>query len=132
MSMGGALHPIPNPPHQCAAVGAGHSSAFTSAMARLPSWYIFVAAATWGIALATQQPFASPTTKLLQTDTLLSASFLSFVDEIRKNGSIPGISIGVVRLGEDKQPIVQLASSGRKTEGGNGHDLTPDVCRPFI
>ncbi|TBU36177.1 beta-lactamase/transpeptidase-like protein [Dichomitus squalens] len=52
---------------------------------------------------------------------------LSYVDEIRQNGTIPGISIGVVRLGENKEPIIQLASSGRKTEEGNGHDLTPDT-----
>ena len=101
-------------------------------MTRLFVRYILAATATWGVVSATQQPFTAPTTKLRQTDSLLSAPFLSFVDEIRQNGSIPGISIGVVRLGEDKEPFVQLASSGRKTEEGNGHDLTGDVRCPFI
>ena len=101
-------------------------------MARLSARYILAAAATWGLVSATQQPFTTPTAKLRQSDSLLSPSFISFVDEIRKNGSIPGISIGVVRLGEDKEPVVQLAASGRKTEEGNGHDLTPDVRRPFM
>ncbi|KAI1795412.1 beta-lactamase/transpeptidase-like protein [Ganoderma leucocontextum] len=97
-------------------------------MTRLSIHYILlVAAATWSGTSATQQPFTSPATKLRQTDSLLSQPLLSFVDEIRKNGSIPGISIGVVRLGEVNEPIVQLASSGRKTEEGNGHDLTPDT-----
>ncbi|KAM5537319.1 hypothetical protein V8D89_009049 [Ganoderma adspersum] len=96
-------------------------------MARLSARYILAAATIWGVVSATQQPFTAPTTKLRQTDSLLSAPFLSFVDEIRQNGSIPGISIGVVRLGEDKEPFVQLAASGRKTEEGNGHDLTGDT-----
>ncbi|EJF60228.1 beta-lactamase/transpeptidase-like protein [Dichomitus squalens LYAD-421 SS1] len=49
------------------------------------------------------------------------------MDEIRQNGTIPGISVGVVRLAENKEPIIQLASSGRKTEEGNGLDLSPDT-----
>lgn len=56
-----------------------------------------------------------------------SPEFDGFIEEIMKNGSIPGVSLGVVRLGEDRQPIVQLGSWGRKTEDGNGHDLSPDV-----
>ncbi|RPD64202.1 beta-lactamase/transpeptidase-like protein [Lentinus tigrinus ALCF2SS1-7] len=55
-----------------------------------------------------------------------SPEFGGFIEEVMKNGSIPGISVGVVRLGEDKKPIVQLGSWGRKTEDGNGHDLSPD------
>ncbi|PIL26205.1 hypothetical protein GSI_11960 [Ganoderma sinense ZZ0214-1] len=96
-------------------------------MARFASWYVLATAAIWGLVSATQQPFTAPTTKLRQTDSLLSASFISFVDEIRKNGSIPGISVGVVRLGEGKEPVMQLAASGRKTEEGSGHDLTADT-----
>ena len=47
-----------------------------------------------------------------------SPEFDGFIEEIMKNGSIPGVSLGVVRLGEDRQPIVQLGSWGRKTEDG--------------
>ena len=101
-------------------------------MTRLSVRHILAVTAALGVVSATQQPFTAPTTKLRQPDSLLSAPFLSFVDEIRQNGSIPGISIGVVRLGEDKEPFVQLAASGRKTEEGNGHDLTGDVRCPFI
>ncbi|TFK90155.1 beta-lactamase/transpeptidase-like protein [Polyporus arcularius HHB13444] len=55
-----------------------------------------------------------------------SPDFIGFIEEVMRNGSIPGISLGVVRLGKDKEPIVQLGSWGRKTEDGDGHDLSPD------
>ncbi|KAI0351246.1 beta-lactamase/transpeptidase-like protein [Trametes cingulata] len=63
----------------------------------------------------------------LSEDPILSPAFHAFVDELRKNSSIPGISVGAVRLGKDKKPEVYLASWGRKTEDGDGHDLTPDT-----
>ncbi len=56
-----------------------------------------------------------------------SPEFNGFIEEVMRNGSIPGISLGVVRLGKDKEPIVKLGSWGRKTEDGDGHDLSPDV-----
>ena len=96
---------------------------------------LLVGAATWSACLGTQEAFSlsgNNASKFRLTDTLLSPQFLSYVDEIRQNGSIPGISIGVVRLGENNEPIIQLASSGRKTEAGNGHDLTTDVCLCFV
>ncbi len=65
--------------------------------------------------------------QLTTSDSLISPQFGSFIDEIRKNGSIPGISIGVVRLDNEQKPVVQLGSWGQKTENGDGHDLTPDV-----
>ena len=63
---------------------------------------------------------------------LLPPTFAPFLDDIRKNGSIPGISIGVVRLAEGGEPLVQLITSGRKTEEGDGRDLTPDVSRAIL
>ena len=96
---------------------------------------LLAGATTWSACLATQEAFSLPdnnASKFRLTDTLLSPQLLSYVDEIRQNGSIPGISIGVVRLGENNEPIIQLASSGRKTEAGNGHDLTTDVCLCFV
>ncbi|KAH9924964.1 beta-lactamase/transpeptidase-like protein [Epithele typhae] len=36
-----------------------------------------------------------------------------FIEEIRQNASIPGVSIGVIRLGEDKQPPLQWISPPR-------------------
>ena len=101
-------------------------------MARWSLLYTFLTtAATWSACSATQEAFILPdynTARYHLTDTLLCPQLLSYVDEIRQNGSIPGISIGVVRLGENREAVVQLASSGRKTEAGNGHDLTTDVC----
>ena len=82
--------------------------------------YIIAVAGVVTLTVAFQTPLQAAT-------SLFSPRFSSFIDEIRRNGSIPGISVGVVRLGEDKQPIVQLGSWGQKTEGGNGHDLTVDV-----
>ena len=81
---------------------------------------LVVATTATVVCSATQAPLT------VQSSTF-SAQFDSFVDEIRRNASIPGISIGVVRLGEDKEPVVQLGSWGRKTEDGDGHDLTGDV-----
>ena len=105
-------------------------------MARWSLLYTLLAiAATWSACSATQEAFVLPDHNAVRyrlTDTLLSPQLLSYVDEIRQNGSIPGVSIGVVRLGEDNEPIVQLVSSGRKTEAGKGHDLTPDVCLPSL
>ena len=101
-------------------------------MARWSLLYTLLAiAATSSVCSATQKAFVLPdynTARYRLTDTLLSPQLLSYVDEIRQNGSIPGISIGVVRLGENHEPIVQLAAPGKKTEEGNGHDLTTDVC----
>ncbi|EJF60227.1 beta-lactamase/transpeptidase-like protein [Dichomitus squalens LYAD-421 SS1] len=100
-------------------------------MARLSLLYAFlIITATWRVSQAKQETFFLPDNNAAQlyfTDTLLPPQLLSYVDEIRQNGTIPGISIGVVRLGKNKEPIIQLASSGRKTEEGNGHDLTPDT-----
>ncbi|KAI0655708.1 beta-lactamase/transpeptidase-like protein [Cubamyces menziesii] len=59
---------------------------------------------------------------------ILSTDFLTFVEELRQNTSIPGISLGVVRLaGESEEPITQFAAFGRKLEDGDGHDLTSDT-----
>ena len=78
-------------------------------------------------AVATQVPLQPPPLTPLHLTSLASPEYTSFLEDIRKNASIPGLSVGVVRLGEDGEPVVQLASSGRKTEDGNGHDLTVDV-----
>ena len=62
-----------------------------------------------------------------QSNTILSPEWYAYIEQLRQNDSIPGISVGVVQIGEDKKPGVQLASWGRKTEEGDGHDMTPDV-----
>lgn len=65
-------------------------------------------------------------------ESIFSPDFRAFVEELRINASIPGISVGAVRLsGDGKTPQVELASWGRKTEEGDGHDLTPDVGGPL-
>ncbi|KAI1795410.1 beta-lactamase/transpeptidase-like protein [Ganoderma leucocontextum] len=62
-----------------------------------------------------------------QSNGILSLEWHAYIEQIRQNDSIPGISVGVVRVGEDKAPVMQLASWGRKTEEGDGHDMTPDT-----
>ncbi|EIW63119.1 beta-lactamase/transpeptidase-like protein [Trametes versicolor FP-101664 SS1] len=60
--------------------------------------------------------------------SILSPAFHAFVDEVRENASVPGISVGVVRLsGDNTKPQVELASWGRKTEDGDANDLTTDA-----
>ncbi|KAH9925622.1 beta-lactamase/transpeptidase-like protein [Epithele typhae] len=84
---------------------------------------LFLLAVVAGAA-ATQVPLQPPSP---HRPSLFSSDLLSFIEEIRQNASIPGVSVGVVRLGEDKQPVHQLAASGRKLEEGNGYDLTPET-----
>lgn len=75
-----------------------------------------------------QQPIELGATSTRSDGSILSPAFHAFVDELRKNASIPGISVGVVRLaGDNTKPQVELASWGRKTEGGDPNDLTTDV-----
>ncbi|KAI0828035.1 beta-lactamase/transpeptidase-like protein [Trametes gibbosa] len=51
-----------------------------------------------------------------------------FVEGVLNQSTIPGVSMSVVRLSPvDKQPVVELAAWGRRTEGGDGNDLTPDT-----
>ena len=78
-----------------------------------------------GIAAGTQVVLQPPP----PLASLASPEYNSFLDDVRRNASIPGVSVAVVRLGQDKEPVVQLATSGRKTEDGDGHDLTVDVRR---
>ena len=91
------------------------------------------------VAAATQEVFKSGTPGTRQSNAILSPEWHAFIEQLRQTDSLPGVSVGVVRFGEDKEPEVQLASWGRKTEEGNGHDLTTDVrlyygflCFPFI
>lgn len=87
----------------------------------------FSAASSFGEQVPLQLNTASPSPK----GAILSSDFYAFVEELRINTSIPGISVGAVRLsGDGKPPQVELASWGRKTEEGDGHDLTPDVSSP--
>ncbi|KAI9067465.1 beta-lactamase/transpeptidase-like protein [Trametes sanguinea] len=50
-----------------------------------------------------------------------------FVEGVLNVSTIPGLSMGVVRLDDAKQPVVELAAWGRRTEDGGGIDLTPDT-----
>lgn len=64
---------------------------------------------------------------------ILSADFLAYVEDLRQNASIPGTSLGIVRLaGENEEPVTQFAAFGRKLEESDGDDLTSDVGRCFI
>ncbi|KAI0334281.1 beta-lactamase/transpeptidase-like protein [Cubamyces sp. BRFM 1775] len=79
-----------------------------------------------------QQQSGVPASATESDDTratpILSANFLAFVEDLRQDMSIPGISLGVVRLADDGQPpATQFAAFGRKLEDGDGHDLTPDT-----
>ncbi|OBZ75017.1 hypothetical protein A0H81_05171 [Grifola frondosa] len=41
-------------------------------------------------------------------------------------GTIPGLSLGIVQIGEDGKPRIELAAWGRGTEDAEEHDLTPE------
>ncbi|KAI8992781.1 beta-lactamase/transpeptidase-like protein [Trametes punicea] len=107
----------------------------------LQAWPVLISLVTFSIVLnagvvkARQTPLQQSTVTTANSalvlpvaeEPLLSPEFQAFVEELRSNASIPGISLGVVRLDDDKRPITQLASWGRKSEDGDGHDLTPDA-----
>ncbi len=78
---------------------------------------------------ATQEVFKFDPPGFRQSNGILSPEWHAYIEQIRQNDSISGISVGVVQVGEDNNPEVQLASWGRKTE--DGHDMTPDV-RPYF
>ena len=91
------------------------------------------------VVAATQEVFKFDAPGFRHSNAILSPEWHTFIEQLRQTDSLPGVSVGVVRFGEDKEPEVQLASWGRKTEEGNGHDLTTDVrlyfrfiCFPFI
>lgn len=60
--------------------------------------------------------------------TVITPDVSAFVEGVLNSSTIPGVTVGVVRLAPaDKQPVVELAAWGRQTEEGDGHDLTPDA-----
>ncbi|KAI0632695.1 beta-lactamase/transpeptidase-like protein [Trametes polyzona] len=93
-----------------------------------PAWSILVAYVAVTTA-SSQVPLQVLTPGGFSDEAILSPSFYSFVEELRKNKSIPGISVGAVRLAGDpgKEPRVHLLSWGRRTEDGDGNDLTPNT-----
>lgn len=83
------------------------------------------------VASAAQEVFNFGAPGFRQSNAILSPEWHAYIEQLRQDDSIPGISIGVVRFEEGKEPDVQFASFGRKTEEGDGHDMTPDV-RPCV
>ncbi|KAI0645099.1 beta-lactamase/transpeptidase-like protein [Trametes meyenii] len=56
----------------------------------------------------------------------------AFVQELLDRSAIPGLSLGVVRLDNDRQPTIERASWGRQTEEGDGNDLTPQALFALV
>nr|VWO99815.1 Polyketide synthase [Ganoderma boninense] len=83
--------------------------------------------ASVAVASATQEVFKFDAPGFRPSNAIVSPEWHAYIEQLRLNDSLPGISVGVVRFGEDKEPEVQLASWGRKTEEGDGHDMTPDA-----
>lgn len=68
------------------------------------------------------------TAAVLSPSTVITPDVSAFVESALNSSTIPGVTMGVVRLAPvDKQPVVELAAWGRQTEEGDGHDLTPDA-----
>ena len=58
---------------------------------------------------------------------VITPAISDYVEDVMKEAQIPGLSMGVVRLQLGKEPIVELANWGNRTEDDNGADLTSDV-----
>ncbi|KAL1945494.1 hypothetical protein VTO73DRAFT_2345 [Trametes versicolor] len=84
-----------------------------------------------GIAwLTTATDFPSGVTAAagLAPTTVITPDVSAFVEGVLNSSTIPGVTMGVVRLAPaDKQPVVELAAWGRQTEESDGHDLIPDA-----
>ncbi|OSC96792.1 beta-lactamase/transpeptidase-like protein [Trametes coccinea BRFM310] len=58
---------------------------------------------------------------------VITSDVSRFVEDVLNASTIPGLSMGVVRLDNVRQPVVELAAWGRRTEDGDRDDLTPDT-----
>ena len=58
---------------------------------------------------------------------LITPQLSAFVEDVLEAASIPGLSMGVVRLDKNRSPIAEHGSWGKQTEDYDGNDLTPDV-----
>ena len=58
---------------------------------------------------------------------LITPRLSAFVEDALEAASIPGLSMGVVRLDKNRGPIAEHGSWGRQTEDADGNDLTPEV-----
>lgn len=77
---------------------------------------------------ATDSPSDVTAAAGLSPTTVITSDVSTFVEGVLNSSTIPGVTMGVVRLAPaDKQPVVELAAWGRQTEEGNGRDLTPDA-----
>ncbi|KAI0669553.1 beta-lactamase/transpeptidase-like protein [Trametes maxima] len=56
----------------------------------------------------------------------------AFVQGVLDRSAIPGLSLGVVRLEDNKHPTVEQTSWGRQTEEGDGNDLTPQALFALV
>ncbi|KAI0350602.1 beta-lactamase/transpeptidase-like protein [Trametes cingulata] len=82
--------------------------------------------AAFGASQAAQYPLDAKTIQP-QPSGVISAGVSDFVKTLLDASTIPGVSMGVVRLASDNQPIVDLDAWGRRTEESDGNDLAPDA-----
>ncbi len=62
---------------------------------------------------------------------VITPQLSAYVKNALQTASIPGLSMGIVRLAEGRHlPAVELAAWGKQTEDADGEDLTPDVSVP--
>ncbi|TBU44391.1 beta-lactamase/transpeptidase-like protein [Dichomitus squalens] len=58
---------------------------------------------------------------------VITPAVSAFIEDALATSTIPGLALGVVRLDENRQHMVELEAWGRQTEEGDGDDLTPDA-----
>ena len=82
------------------------------------------AAATARLAGETQLPPRSTS----DGGQVITSELSQYIADMLTSAEIPGISLGVVQTSSDTgNPAIELQSWGRKTDNGDGNDLTPDV-----
>ena len=88
---------------------------------RLLSSALVVLCAVLGVALAQQQPLVVSPAGHGAVKPAISPELRSFIEELRKNGTIPGVSIAIIRPDGE----VELEGFGKNTEDGD--KLVPEV-----
>ncbi|KAI1786346.1 beta-lactamase/transpeptidase-like protein [Ganoderma leucocontextum] len=85
---------------------------------------IVISTATAPDSSGDQATFVVPSPPLASSPKVITPAVSAFVEDALLKSSIPGLSMGVVRLNSSCQPVVELAAWGRQTEEGDGNNLS--------
>lgn len=86
---------------------------------------LVLGASTAGSQVA-QTPLSTDLHGITSRKPTITPEFGTYVEKVLKDAGVPGVTIGIVHSGAGDKPEFELGAWGRKTEEGDGHDLTTD------